>query len=201
MPRAPSGCVHGAIRRWPSWAAAVVERREARPIHEPPCDRARASGQLAGGDRQIWGGARAPLAHPALRLPGAPRLTSAALTWDPAIRRERHNRLDGVAAQRSLDRFAAHSKGYSPPSSRTSLTARPRSVCGYLVVLVISPSSQRTESPIFPGRFTSRPWRCAMGTRGRAWATLWHAPSPPTTSSRCWIRPWPSAAHLVHPLR
>ncbi|MDA8331304.1 MAG: hypothetical protein M0027_08890, partial [Candidatus Dormibacteraeota bacterium] len=37
--------------------------------------------------------------------------------------------------------------------SRTSFTARSRSSCGYLVVLVISPSSQRMESPTFPGRF------------------------------------------------
>jgi len=55
-----------------------------------------------------------------------------------------------------IDPIAAHSEGYSPPCSSTSLTARSRSSCGYLVVLVISPSSQRMESPTLPGRFNDQ---------------------------------------------
>src|ERR1019366_6325359 len=40
-----------------------------------------------------------------------------------------------------IDPSAAHSEGYSPPCSSTIRTPRSRSSCGYLVGIVISPSS------------------------------------------------------------
>jgi len=80
-------------------------------------------------------------------------LRSPPSTW--ALRTHRRSVSLVIPNLAEIDSIAAHSEGCSPPCSSTSLTARSRNSCGYLVVLVISPSSQRMESPTFPGRFKS----------------------------------------------
>jgi len=75
-------------------------------------------------------------------------------TW--ALRTHLRNVSRVIPNFAEIEPIATHSNGYSPLCSSTSLTARSRSSCGYLVVLVVPPSSQRMESPPFPGRFKLR---------------------------------------------
>jgi hypothetical protein len=107
-----------------------------------------------------------------------------------ARRTHRHRVTRVIPKLAEIDPSTAHSEGYSPPCSSTIRTARSRSSCGYLVGLVISPSSQRMESPTFPGRFTALPGRhrrshrseCRSARnqcnqcRGHAFATRVHLP-------------------------
>jgi len=52
-----------------------------------------------------------------------------------------------------MEQIAAHCESCSSWCSNTMRTARSRSSCGYLVDLVMAPSSQGLEPPRFPTRF------------------------------------------------
>src|SRR5215204_283717 len=83
-------------------------------------------------------------------------VTPGRFPWSTSSRRTHSRSVSAVIPSLpAIDWIAAHSDEWSSRCSRTRRIARSRSSGGYRVALLMTPSSQRVESPRYPGRFNS----------------------------------------------